>query len=434
MKITHKILTYCVIGTVAFASQSTMIKAEETPIAGIDLVLHNFFENDEDATIKIKDYLLYEISNQYKGISFAKVSDYVNIRNIPSEQGEILGKLYNSSAATILKKSDDWYEVKSGSVIGYIKAEYLLTGKEAEELATKVGTQVALVTTDTLKVREEPTTDSEVLTLVANGDEFIVNEEMNGWVKIVFEGDRTGFVSADYVDVKYVFEEAISIKEEQERLLSEQEAIQAEQIRLAAEQKAILAEQRRIATIAEASEQSQNTENIITSTNNENKSLVNNENKSLINNDKKTANNSANNSSNNSSINSLSNEETTNSSTIRNKIVEYALRFKGNPYVWGGTSLTNGADCSGFIQSVFRDNGISIPRTSRTQAISGSRISIDEMQPGDLIFYDKKGTINHVGIYIGNGKIIAASSPETGIRITSYDYRQPYRVVSYIND
>jgi cell wall-associated NlpC family hydrolase len=119
--------------------------------------------------------------------------------------------------------------------------------------------------------------------------------------------------------------------------------------------------------------------------------------------------------------------------SIRDNIVEYALQFEGNPYVWGGTSLTRGADCSGFTQSVFRDNGISIPRTSRIQATGGKRVSIDNIEPGDLIFYEKRGTINHVALYIGNGKVISASSPSTGIVIKNYDYRQPYKAVSYID-
>ena len=137
-------------------------------------------------------------------------------------------------------------------------------------------------------------------------------------------------------------------------------------------------------------------------------------------------------SSSNSSSSSGSPSSSTNSS-IRNSIVQFALKYEGNPYVWGGTSLTNGADCSGFTQSVFRSFGISIPRTSRSQAVSGRRISISDLQPGDLVFYARNGSINHVAIYIGNGKVISASSPETGIRITSYNYRTPIKAVSYID-
>jgi cell wall-associated NlpC family hydrolase len=122
------------------------------------------------------------------------------------------------------------------------------------------------------------------------------------------------------------------------------------------------------------------------------------------------------------------------SSSIRQDIVAYAKKFEGGPYVWGGTSLTKGADCSGFTQSVFKDKGIKIPRTSRSQAASGKKISINKVKPADLIFYRKNGIINHVAIYIGDGKVISASSKKNGIRITEYDYRDPYKAVSYMKD
>lgn len=120
--------------------------------------------------------------------------------------------------------------------------------------------------------------------------------------------------------------------------------------------------------------------------------------------------------------------------SLRNEIVAYALQFEGNPYVWGGTSLTKGADCSGFAQSVFRDKGIKIPRTSRAQAASGRNVPLNNIKPGDLVFYSKKGTINHVAIYIGEEKVISASTPSTGIKVSKYDYRSPCKAVSYIDD
>ena len=112
--------------------------------------------------------------------------------------------------------------------------------------------------------------------------------------------------------------------------------------------------------------------------------------------------------------------------SLRNRIASYALQFVGNPYVWGGTSLTKGADCSGFVMSVMGNFGVSLPRTSRDQARSGTEISSSEMQPGDLIFYaNSSGTVNHVAMYIGNGQIVHASSRRTGIKISSWNYRTP---------
>ena len=122
-------------------------------------------------------------------------------------------------------------------------------------------------------------------------------------------------------------------------------------------------------------------------------------------------------------------------SDVRVDLVEYAKQFLGNPYVWGGTSLTKGADCSGFVLSVFKHYGINLSHSSRAQANEGTKISMDEAKPGDLIFYSNgDGTINHVAIYIGGGQVIHASSPKTGTIISKYNYRTPVKVVRVIND
>lgn len=121
-------------------------------------------------------------------------------------------------------------------------------------------------------------------------------------------------------------------------------------------------------------------------------------------------------------------------SDVRVELCEYAKQFLGNPYVWGGTSLTNGADCSGYVLSVFAKYGISLPHSSRAQATMGTGISLSEAKPGDLVFYAKGSRINHVGIYIGGGQIINASSPKTGIRISNVYYRTPVAVRRIIQD
>ncbi len=122
-------------------------------------------------------------------------------------------------------------------------------------------------------------------------------------------------------------------------------------------------------------------------------------------------------------------------SDVRVDLVEYAKQFVGNPYVWGGTSLTKGADCSGFVLAVFKKYGITLSHSSRAQANEGTKISASELKPGDLVFYGNgKGNINHVAIYIGGGQVIHASSPKTGIKISSYKYRTPVKCVRVIQD
>ena len=115
-------------------------------------------------------------------------------------------------------------------------------------------------------------------------------------------------------------------------------------------------------------------------------------------------------------------------------IVDYACQFIGNPYVWGGTSLTNGADCSGFVLSVFKNYGISLPHSSRAQGNCGSAVSYSELKPGDLVFYGNRSGINHVAIYVGGGQVVHASNPRTGITISGMYYRTPVRARRIIND
>jgi cell wall-associated NlpC family hydrolase len=393
---TQKIATYLLIGTLALTGKAAVAEASEVPIAGITLSLEELFVNTKDSDKEIAQILLAG-TTENNDLAFAQVTNYVNIRSKANENSEILGKLYNNAAATIVAKEKDWYEIKSGNVTGYIKAEFLLTGKDAEEIAKNAGNRLATVTTTTLKVREKASTDSTVVTLVPIDDELKVLKEKDGWVKVSIDDDTKGYVSADYVNVWTEYEEAVSIEEEQERLADE-------------------------AAAREAEERAQNSSNS-SSSSSRNSSSSSSSSKSSSSNTSSSSNSS---SSNNSSGSS-------NNSSLRSQIVNYALQFEGNPYVWGGTSLTNGADCSGFTQSVLEHFGIYIPRTSRTQANSGRKVSIDNLQPGDLVFYAKNGTINHVALYIGNGNVISASSPSTGIRITNYDYRQPYRARTYIN-
>lgn len=113
------------------------------------------------------------------------------------------------------------------------------------------------------------------------------------------------------------------------------------------------------------------------------------------------------------------------SDEARGEVLQYAKKFLGNPYVWGGTSLTNGCDCSGFAQQIFANFGYILPRTSRQQAKAGTRIPVQEAKPGDLLFYQREsGFIYHVMIYLGDGKVIHAGSEATGILISDFNYEK----------
>lgn len=346
-------------------------------------------ETKEDANVSENEAPV--VKSEYDDIAIAQVTNYVNLRSEPSEEGEILGKLYNNSAATIIATEGDWYKIKSGSVDGYVKAEFVVSGAEAETLAKEVGHRTATVNTETLKVRNDAGLDATVQTLIPEGESYDVVEELDGWVKIAVDTDIEGYVSTEYVNLETEFVEAESIEEEKARL-AEEERVRKEAEEAAKKADEASAKKKKSASSSESTDNAESTE----------------------------------------SSEAVAPAVTAPVSGSRAAIVSYALQFVGNPYVAGGTSLTNGADCSGFTYSVFADCGISIPRDSRSQAAGGTPVDLSAIQPGDLLFYSNGGSINHVALYIGNGQVVHASTAKTGIKISAYNYRTPCKAVTYI--
>ena len=356
----------------------------------------------------------------------------MNIRKKPTTESTIIGKLYRGSAATISKTVGDWVYIKSGSVSGYIMKDYLAIGYSAEKLIDEFGTKWATVTTETLKVREEKNTECTVLTLIPEDESYEVISEDSGWAKIRVDGDTTGYVSKEYVNITVQFKKAVSIEEERE------EERRREAARAAAEKAEREAEARRNSASSQSSDSSSSSGN---------KSSGSSSGKS---NSTGASKSNSSGSSNHTSSNGGGGKsgKTTSSNGGGGKssgggssegdggsalgsgdgsaIASYGLQFVGNPYVYGGTSLTHGTDCSGFTMSVFRKFGISLPRTASEQSRVGKKISPSNARPGDLIFYASGGHVNHVALCIGGGRVVHASNSRTGIITSNMYYRTPY--------
>lgn len=391
---------------IAYAEQPTSV---ELGVAGISKTLNDVFSRgDNTVNERITEVFKTEIYSPYANLGVSKATNYVNVRSQPSTDSKIVGKLYNGCAADIIEWLEgDWVKIVSGDVEGYIASNYLATGKEAEKLADKHAEKFAtVVKTQTLRVREEQSKESRTLELIPLGERYPVLEEYDEWAKILLGtddqgNDFAGFVHKDYVEIEVIFKKAISIEEEQRIIKEQQEAERAEAERLQR-----LAEERERARIEEARRQEEARKAAEQKKKSEEQSKK--EEKPSV--------------------------STSKGSGTGKEIAAYAQKFTGNPYVWGGVSLTNGADCSGFVYTIFGQFGYSLPRQSRDQAKAGRKVSIDERQPGDLIFYtNSKNVVNHVGIYIGNDKIVHAANSRQGIIISKYNYRKVYCVRRVVN-
>lgn len=373
-------------------------------VAGLGSVLEDYKANTENADEDIKvilDDSTKELS-KYSNIAVSQVNNYVNIRSEANTESEVVGKIYNECMAdikeTVETEDGKWYLIESGTVTGYIKAEYFITGDAAAQLAAQISKLSCDISEGGVRLRAEPSLESEIVTLLFEGQTLTVTEEGEEFVKVVDEDGTEGYVASELVSTYVDFDEALSLEEEA--------AMIAEQERIAAE-KAAQEEAARQQAAAQNSAQSSSSGTSSSS----------------------GSSSSSNNASSNAAAAAPETSSNAGTTATREAIVAFALQFNGNPYVWGGTSLTNGADCSGFTQSVFKNFGISLPRTSSAQAGAGTAVSSANIRPGDIVYYG-----GHVALYIGNGQIIHASDERTGIKISSWTYTTPLAIRNVIGD
>ncbi|MBQ9886505.1 MAG: C40 family peptidase [Lachnospiraceae bacterium] len=360
--------------TDATAKEQVNIDISNDAVAGMALTVTDFYDavyNDAvsdtlalelEAIVSEETAGKLEALQAYNNPGIATVKNYLNVRDKADVSGKIIGKMVGKSVCEIIDGKDGWYHIKSGRVEGYVSAEYIATGDDAKKLAVDAAKARVIVKTDVLNVREEPNTECNVVERVGNDEKYSVLENNGEWIKISLDG-TDGYVSSEFVDVKYAFLEAVEFTPEVPKA---EETKPAEANGSGANK-----------TPAPAPAPAQ--------------------------------------------------------SSVRSQIVNYAVQFLGNPYVWGGTSLTNGCDCSGFTMQIYKKFGVRLSHSSRAQANEGRAIDGSQLRPGDLIFYGA-GTINHVAMYIGNGQIIHASDETTGIIISRYNNRTPVKCVNVLGD
>ena len=431
----------------------------------------------------------------YHNLGIVNVEGYLNMHKEGSQNSEINGKLYGGSACEILDKTaDGWYHISSGGFEGYVHSDYVKTGEEAKTLALQNVKRRAIVKADKLNIRSAPSKDADSVGTALQYERYEVLGEENGFVKT-----RSGYISADYVEIRDCLNEArkqdlramvlnmydnlgvsevtgyLNIREEPKedgkiigKLTSKAGCDVLEnangwlKIKSGGITGYVKAEY--IATGEQAKEEAMKSASLmaIVHTDVLNARSEPKEDSAIwtqINNserypvveqldgwvkleleegddvfvkseyvDVRYALNEA--------IHFSPQEEAEHVSlSRRQQIVNFALQYLGNPYVWGGTSLEHGCDCSGFTMKVMEHYGVSLPHYSGSQAQMGKKVSKDEMRPGDLVFYsNSRGTINHVGIYIGNGQIVNAASRRSGIKISTWNYRTPRAIRNVLGD
>lgn len=300
----------------------------------------------------------------FTGKAVVTASSSVNIRQSGDVNAAKVGTIPAGGLVNVVEKGDTWSHITSGNVDGYIRNDLLAFDGDAANYASANLAKVAVVNTAALKLRAEASTDSESITLLAQGESYPIVETGDAWTKIQLD-TVAGYVKNEYITISYNMPTAVA------------ESVPAQTTEAPATTEAPTTE-------APATTQAPVTDVPV--------------------------------------------------SELGQQIANFACQFVGNPYVWGGTSLTNGADCSGFVQSVYKNFGYSLPRTCTPQSKVGTPVSIAALAPGDLVFYDHgTGSCEHVGIYIGNGQIVHASNRRTGIKISNVNYSTPFKACRIVN-
>ena len=363
-------------------------------------------------------------------LAFAECDEayYVNVRTQPStDNGEVIGILKNHDSAIIESVEDDgWYKIKSGDVEGYVAAWLIKTGDEAAAIAPTVAYNYAVNNAVSLNVRAQADEGSDVVTSLDEGAEAEIVADEGNWFKVALDSDTYGYVSKDYVEEKTAYPTAKTI----DQMMSDTEAEkQAEQAADAAGSSDASADQGgEMAAPADASQTQETAAQTDASQTQETAAQT-----EAPQTQETAAQTEAPQTQETAAQTEAPQTEAPQTeaaapaaSATGSAVVAYASQFVGNPYVWGGTSLTSGADCSGFTMAVFANFGVSLPHYAASQLSCGTQVSIDSLAPGDLVFFSSTGgEIDHVAIYVGGGSIVHAANSKSGICYSSLNWMTP---------
>ncbi len=331
-------------------------------------------ENQDDATKQA----IAEKSNLTSG--YAKVSGTTELRMSPSDEAQSIGALSGAETLEVLESTEDWYKVAADGEVGYVKQDYVTLDQTEAQTAAKQYDHYkkATVTSDNgLIVRTSGSKDASSVGTVAGGEDVIIVDQQNDYIKILYGQDMTeGYV----INSGLNFEGEWVTKNEVHNEIKEIAYKKAEAARKAAEAKA--KENARLAAMGYSKKETSSAQSYAPSGN----------------------------------------------ASKGQALVATAKKYLGVPYVWGGTS-PRGFDCSGLMQYVCRQNGISLPRVAASQRNVGRYVSRANLQPGDLVFFGKGGRITHVGMYVGGGNMIHA--PQTGDVVKIASINSSYRVANY---
>ncbi len=378
-------------------------------------------------------------------LTFAQCEEYINVRSSASTDAEVVAKIYNNDSATILEEDGEWFKIQSGNAVGYVKSEYFATGDEAAAIAEEVAYNVAAVHPEHLNVRMEPTEDSGLVTVAHQEEELEVVASEGDWMKVALGDDVYGYVNSYFVEYKTYYPTAETIEEEQARLAAEAAWAETEPQYTETEPEYTETEPEYTETEPEYTEtepQYTETEPEYTETEPEytetepeytetEPEYTETEPQYTETEPEYTETEPQYTETEPEYTETEAPQTEAPDSSTGQQIVDYAMQFIGNPYVWGGTSLTSGADCSGFTQSVFANFGIGLARVAADQSYGGTAVDIGSILPGDLLFYSDGTGISHVAIYAGGGMIVHASNPTSGITTSNYDYSTPVAARRY---